>query len=45
MRIEAIILLCYNRTSKGERNGVMAIENSEWIMRGMGWDAPARIRT
>ena len=23
----------------------MAIENGEWIMRGMDWDDPARIRS
>ena len=28
-----------------KRGGIVAIENGEWIMRGLDWDDPARIQS
>ena len=39
-------LLCYNSCNKQKEAVVaMAVENGEWIMRGLDWDDPYRIRT
>lgn len=39
-------LLCYNACNKPENEVcIMAIENGEWIMRGLRWDDPCRIRS
>lgn len=38
--------LCYNACSKSNKEVcTMAIENGEWIMRGLDWDDPYRIRS
>ena len=28
-----------------KRGGIVAIENGEWIMRGLDWDDPARVQS
>ena len=38
--------LCYNtRRKPGEEVAAVAIENGAWIMRGLDWDDPCRIRS
>ena len=34
----------YNCLKLFSGGGIMAIENGEWIMRGLDWDDPARIQ-
>ena len=39
-------MLCYNAGNEQEREvSAMAVENGEWIMRGLRWDDPSRIRS
>lgn len=41
-----LMLMCYNVNSVwNEGAWVMAIENGEWVMRGLRWDDPYRIRS
>ena len=38
--------LCYNVSSRQSREGcIVAIESGGWIMRGLRWDDPCRIRS
>ena len=37
--------LCYTKVTNGTRGGTMAIENGEWIMRGLDWDDPVHIQS
>ena len=40
------MLMCYNVNSVWNEGAcVMAIENGEWVMRGLRWDDPYRIRS
>jgi len=40
------LLLCYNACNKPEEKVfTMSIENGEWIMRGLEWGDPCRVRT
>ena len=41
-----LLFVCYNACNKLEKEVfAMAIENGAWIMRGLDWDEPCRIRS
>ena len=37
--------MCYNWLEKLRGGGTMAIEDGEWIMRGLDWDDPSRTQS